>query len=69
MKLTNSMNYPHIFPDIEIFQAKKVANTNTTTSIKALNSKPIGHHSTDISYLKSFDTAVLAYHMIGLANF
>lgn len=69
MKLTNSMNSTHIFPHLGIIKAKKVANTNTSTSIKTLNSKPIGHHSTDISYLKSFDTAVLAYHMMGFANF
>jgi hypothetical protein len=69
MKLTNSMNSRHIFPHLGIIKAKKVANTNTSTSIKNFNSKPIGLYSTDSSYLKSFDTAVLAYHMMGFSNF
>lgn len=69
MKLTNSMNSTHSFPNIGIFKAKKVANTDTCKSIKTLNSKSIGLYSTDSSYLKSFDTAVLAYHMMGFANF
>ncbi|BAY10112.1 hypothetical protein [Calothrix sp. NIES-2098] len=69
MKLTNSINSTHIFPDIGIINTKTVVNTITSTSIKTLKSKPKEGHSLDISYLKSFDTAVLAYHIMGFANF
>ncbi|MEH2194138.1 MAG: hypothetical protein V7K98_16075 [Nostoc sp.] len=46
------------------------ANNNNGASINtAVNSDSLSSYSTNINSLKSFDTAFIAYQMMGLSNF
>ncbi|MBX9255601.1 hypothetical protein H1Q63_16965 [Desmonostoc muscorum CCALA 125] len=45
-------------------------NNNNKTSINtAANLKTLPNHSSKVNYLKTFDTAVIAYYMMGFGNF
>jgi hypothetical protein len=47
-----------------------IANNNSCASINtAVNSDTLSSYSTNINYLKPFDTAFIAYQMMGLSNF
>ena len=76
MKLTKLINVADAYivawinsmPKItSIYTAK---NNNSGTSLNpALNSDTLKNYSTNVNYLKSFDTAFIAYQMMGLSNF
>lgn len=45
-------------------------NNNSCASINtAVNSDTLSSYSTNINYLKPFDTAFIAYQMMGLSDF
>ncbi|MEH1935126.1 MAG: hypothetical protein V7L14_15810 [Nostoc sp.] len=75
MKLTNLINSAHHIVAWINCMAKITSlytgnNNNSGTSINtAVNSDVLPSHSTNVNCLKPFDTAFLAYHMMGLNNF
>ncbi|WP_334810215.1 hypothetical protein [Nostoc sp.] len=69
MKLFPSLNFVHIVSSSVL---PRIARTQIGTHNKistSINSHTLRSHSTNINYLKPFDTAVIAYHMMGLSNF
>ncbi|MEH2237372.1 hypothetical protein [Nostoc sp.] len=73
MKLFPLLNFAHI---VDSSVLARIARTQTPTHRKsgtsmntAIKSNTLRSHSTNINYPKPFDTAVLAYHMMGLSNF
>ncbi|MFN6485414.1 MULTISPECIES: hypothetical protein [unclassified Nostoc] len=73
MKLFPSLNVAHIVDSIvlpRIARTQIAARSKNGTSINtAIKSNTLDSHSPNINYLKPFDTAVLAYQMMGLSNF
>lgn len=74
MKLTNLINSAHIVAWIncmaKITSLYTANNNKSGASINtAVNSDVLPSHSTNVNCLKPFDTAFLAYHMMGLNNF
>lgn len=55
-----------IVGSISVLMKTKVVTKNNSI---AINPNTIYNHSIDASYLKPFDTAVIAYQMMGLGNF
>ncbi|MEH2414801.1 hypothetical protein [Nostoc sp.] len=75
MKLTNLINFADIIAWINSM-AKITSlhtannNNNSGASINtAVNYDVLPSHSTNVNCLKPFDTAFLAYHMMGLNDF
>lgn len=73
MKLLSLLNFAHLL-DSSILPS--IARTQIATSRKSGTSinpsvkyDTLCKDSTDSNCLKTFDTAVLAYHMMGLSNF
>lgn len=73
MKFTNSLTSTHIIawinsmPKITYFHRAK--NHNSPSINTAANSDTLSSYSTNINHLKSFDTAFIAYYMMGFGNF
>ncbi|MEH2269346.1 MAG: hypothetical protein V7K68_13075 [Nostoc sp.] len=72
MKLTNLINFAHIVAGInsmpKITSLHKAKNHNSPLINTAITSDTYPKHSPDVNYLKSFDTAFIAYYMMGLGN-
>ncbi|MDZ8089625.1 MAG: hypothetical protein RMY16_29340 [Nostoc sp. DedQUE12b] len=73
MKLLSLLDFAHILnfsvlPSIARTQIAtyRKSGTSINTSVK---SDTLRNDSTNINCLKTFDTAVLAYQMMGLSNF
>ncbi|MGV0107288.1 hypothetical protein NSTCB13_06156 [Nostoc sp. DSM 114160] len=73
MKLFPWLNFAHI---VDSSVLPRIARTQIATHGKsgtsintAVKSNTLRNDSTDINCLKTFDTAVLAYQMMGLSNF
>ncbi|MBD0387578.1 MAG: hypothetical protein ICV54_13905 [Nostoc sp. C3-bin3] len=74
MKFTKSINSIYIVAWINSMLKITVLNTantkNSCASINtAANSDTLSSYSTNINYLKPFDTAFIAYQMMGLSDF
>nr|WP_322718820.1 hypothetical protein [Nostoc sp. ChiQUE02]MDZ8231810.1 hypothetical protein [Nostoc sp. ChiQUE02] len=72
MKLTTIVNLTHILASVR-FISKSAKNQTVNKNGGALinintNSNPLYSHPTDVGCLKSFDTALIAYHLMGLNN-
>jgi len=73
MKLTNLIKSAHIFawfnsmPKITSFHTAK--NDNSLSVNTTVNSDTFPRDSTNVNYLKPFDTAFIAYYMMGFGNF
>lgn len=44
-------------------------NNNQTSTNTASNLKTLPQYSSNVNYLKTFDTAFIAYYMMGFDNF
>ncbi|MEH1920740.1 hypothetical protein [Nostoc sp.] len=73
MKLFPSLNLAHI---VDSSVLARIAMTLIATHSKSgisintdIKSNTLRSYSPNINYLKPFDTAVLAYHMMDLSNF
>ncbi|MEH2153206.1 hypothetical protein [Nostoc sp.] len=73
MKITNLINFAHIVAGInsmpKITNLHKVKNHNSSSINTAITFDTYPKHSSNINYLKPFDTAFIAYYMMGLGNF
>lgn len=73
MKLTSFINYAHIVAwmnSMPKITSVHTANNNNGASMNTdVNSDILSSYSTNINFLKSFDTAFIAYQMMGLSNF
>ncbi|OYE00290.1 hypothetical protein CDG79_35970 [Nostoc sp. 'Peltigera membranacea cyanobiont' 232] len=73
MKLTSFINYAHIVAwmnSMSKITSVHTANNKNGASINtAVNSDTLSSYSTNVNSLKSFDTAFIAYQMMGLSNF
>ncbi|OYD96164.1 hypothetical protein CDG76_04900 [Nostoc sp. 'Peltigera membranacea cyanobiont' 210A] len=73
MKLFPPLNFAHILDSSvlsRIAMNQIATHSKSGTSINtAIESNTLRNDSTDINCLKTFDTAVLAYQMMGLSNF
>lgn len=72
MKLFPPLNFAHILDSsvLSRIAMNQIATHSSGTSINtAVKSNTLRNDSTDINCLKTFDTAVLAYQMMGLSNF
>ncbi|MDZ8135908.1 MAG: hypothetical protein RM049_11500 [Nostoc sp. DedQUE04] len=72
MKFTNSLKSAHIIAWINsmtkitcLHQAK---NHNSLSIKTAVNSETSPSYSTNVNYLKHFETAFIAYYMMGFGN-
>lgn len=73
MKLTKLINSAHVLAWINSIlkiTSLHIANNNNsgTSTNTAVNTDPSSSYSTNVNYLKPFDTAFIAYHMMGLSN-
>ncbi|MEH2148301.1 hypothetical protein [Nostoc sp.] len=73
MKIFSPLNFAHILDSSVLSRIARTqiaihskSGTSINTSVK---SNTLRNDSTDINCLKTFDTAVLAYQMMGLSNF
>ncbi|MCW5313098.1 hypothetical protein GTQ43_04435 [Nostoc sp. KVJ3] len=66
MKLANPLNLANLVGSILL---PRIANNQTATSNKSETSITLPSNPININYLEPFDTAVIAYHMMGLGNF
>lgn len=66
MKLANSLNLANFVGSILL---PRIANNQTATSNKSETSITLPSNPININYLQPFDTAVIAYHMMGIGNF
>lgn len=66
MKLANPLNLANLVGSILL---PRIANNQTATSNKSETSITLPNNPINISYLQSFDTAVIAYQMMGIGNF
>ncbi|MEH2113489.1 MAG: hypothetical protein V7K39_13355 [Nostoc sp.] len=73
MKLFPSLNLAHILDSSvlpRITRTPIATHSKSGTSINTdIKSNTLRSHSPNINYLEPFDTAVLAYQMMGLSNF
>ncbi|MCW5313703.1 hypothetical protein GTQ43_07750 [Nostoc sp. KVJ3] len=74
MKLTKLINSAHIVAWInsmpKITPLHTANNNKSSASIDtAVNSEILSSYSTNLNYLKPFDTAFIAYYMMGFSNF
>ena len=73
MKLFRLLNFAHIVDSnvlSRIARTQIATHSKSGTSINtAIKSNILRSHSPNINYLKPFETAVLAYHIMGLSNF
>ncbi|MEH2336195.1 hypothetical protein [Nostoc sp.] len=74
MKLTNLINSARIVAWInsmpKITSLHTANDNNSGASINTVvNSDTLSSYSTNVNYLKPFDTSFIAYHMMGLSNF
>lgn len=55
---------------LKIFKNLITGNNNNNTSTNTdINLKPFNKHHSKVNYLKPFDTAFIAYYMMGFGNF
>ncbi|WP_148220301.1 hypothetical protein [Nostoc punctiforme] len=66
MKLANPLNLANLVGSILL---SRIANNKTATSNKSETSITLPSNPININYLQPFDTAVIAYHMMGISNF
>lgn len=73
MKLFPLLNFAHIVDSnvlSRIARTQIATHSKSGTSINtAIKSNILRSHSPNINYLKPFDTAVLAYHLMGLSKY
>ncbi|MHC5595744.1 MAG: hypothetical protein ACYTXC_07225 [Nostoc sp.] len=73
MKLTNLINSAPILAWInsmaKITSLETAKNHISPLTNTAVNSDTFPSYSTDVNYLKPFDSAFIAYYMMGLGNF
>ncbi len=73
MKFTNSLNSAHIIAWInsmaKITCFHQAKNHNSPSINTAINSETSPSYSTNVNYLKPFDTACIAYYMMGFGDF
>ncbi len=74
MKIPNLINSAHLIAWIN--SMPKITNVHTANNKKsgasmntAVNSDVLSSYSKNVNSLKSFDTAFIAYQMMGLSNF
>ncbi|MEH1947214.1 MAG: hypothetical protein V7K77_09680 [Nostoc sp.] len=68
MKATNLINFANIVPGIA--STKTVDNNYIAAPTNTANhADPIHSHSKDLNYPNYFDTASLAYHIMGFGKF
>ncbi|MBE8969088.1 hypothetical protein IQ277_23545 [Nostocales cyanobacterium LEGE 12452] len=65
MKLANPLNFTNLVGSILL---PRIANNQTATSNKSETSITLPSNLININYLQPFDTAVIAYHMMGIGN-
>ncbi|MBX9253620.1 hypothetical protein H1Q63_06585 [Desmonostoc muscorum CCALA 125] len=65
MKFATPLNFTNLVGSIFL---SRIANNQTATHSKSGTSITLPSHSTNINYLQPFDTAVIAYHIMGLDN-
>lgn len=71
MKLPKLISYAQIVSWINLPKTTKLHTANSKNSGASINT-PVNSessYSTNVNYLKPFDTAFIAYHMMGLSNF
>jgi hypothetical protein len=66
MKLANPLNFANLVGSILL---PRIANNQTATSNNSEISITLPSNPININYLQPFDTAVIAYHMMGIGNF
>ena len=66
MKLANPLNLANLVGSILL---PKIANNQTATSNNSETSITLPNNPININYLQPFDTAVIAYYMMGIGNF
>ncbi|MEH2055757.1 MAG: hypothetical protein V7K97_06205 [Nostoc sp.] len=66
MKLANSLNFANL---VGFILLPRIANNQTATSNKSETSITLPSNPININYLQPFDTAVIAYYMMGIGNF
>ncbi|MHC5739797.1 hypothetical protein [Nostoc sp.] len=66
MKLANPLNLANFVGSILL---PRIANNQTATYNKSETSITLPSNSININSLQPFDTAVIAYHMMGNGNF
>ncbi|MEH2266685.1 hypothetical protein [Nostoc sp.] len=66
MKLANPLNLANLVSSILL---SRIAKNQTATSNKSETSITLPSIAININYLQRFDTAVIAYHMMGIGNF
>jgi hypothetical protein len=66
MKLANSLNLANF---VGFILLPRIANNQTATSNKSETSITLPSNPININSPQPFDTAVIAYHMMGLGNF
>ncbi|MEH2048799.1 hypothetical protein [Nostoc sp.] len=73
MKLTNLINSPYIVAWInsmpKITSPHPIKNHNSPSINTVVDSNNFPKNSTNPNHLKPFDTAFLAYYMMGLGDF
>ncbi|WP_334699075.1 hypothetical protein [Nostoc sp.] len=73
MKLTNLINSPYIVAWInsmpKITSLHPLKNHNKSSINTVVNSNNFPNNSTNVNHLKPFDTAFIAYYMMGLGDF
>ncbi|MEH2029276.1 MAG: hypothetical protein V7K67_06280 [Nostoc sp.] len=73
MKLINLINSPYIVAWInsmpKITSLHSTKNHNRPSINTVVNSNTFPRHFTNVNYLKPFDTAFIAYYMMGLGDF
>ncbi|MHC5737213.1 hypothetical protein [Nostoc sp.] len=73
MKLFSPLNFAHILDSSVLSRIARTQIATPSKSGTSINTSVKSHtlrkDSTDINCLKTFDTAVLAYQMMGLSNF
>ncbi|MBN3959223.1 hypothetical protein [Nostoc sp. NMS8] len=73
MKLTNLINFPYIVAWInsmpKIINLHLLKNHNSPSINTVANSNNLHKNSPNANHLKPFDTAFIAYYMMGLGDF
>ncbi|MDZ7965151.1 MAG: hypothetical protein RM368_09260 [Nostoc sp. DedSLP03] len=73
MKFFPWLNFAHIVDSSVLPRITRIQiatyRKNSTSINTAVKSNTLRNDSTDINCLKTFDTAVLAYQMMGFSNF
>lgn len=68
MKIATPLNFAHIVGSIFLPSTNK-QTANSSNSEISTKASTLPSHTTNNNYLKSFDTAVIAYHIMGFDKF